>query len=127
MNIPSQQRGMSVPGILAVVAMIGFFVMCAIRLVPHYIEYLSVREIVSGIASEYNREVDSISDIRRRLESTFNTNQIYDLKARDIEVFHKDGHTYIDARYEARVPIIGPIDAVIKFDDLEMEAGPSGF
>lgn len=123
MKTRSQQRGMSVPGMLAVAAMVGFFVMCAIRMVPRYFEYLSIREIISTVAQEYNPEEENIPDIRRRIDTMFNTNQIYDLQAKDVEVFHKEGRTYIDASYEARVPIIGIIDAVMNFDDLEIETG----
>ena len=123
MKTLSSQRGMSIPGMLIVAAMVGFFVMCAIRMVPRYLEYLSIRQIVSTIASEYNPEEDSIPDIRRKIETIFNTNQIYDLKPKDVEVFTKDGRTFIDARYESRVPIMGNIDAVMHFDDLEVETG----
>ena len=123
MKTLSSQRGMSIPGMLIVAAMVGFFVMCAIRMVPRYLEYLSIREIVSTIATEYNPEEDSIPDIRRKIETIFNTNQIYDLKPKDVEVFTKDGRTFIDARYESRVPIMGNIDAVMHFDDLEVETG----
>jgi hypothetical protein len=118
---------MSIPGMLVVAAMVGFFVMCAIRMVPPYFEYLSIREIVMNVASEYNPEEQGIADIRRRLEALFNTNQIYDLKPKDIEVFHKNGRTFIDASYEARVPIMGPVDAVMSFDDLEIEAGANKY
>jgi len=45
------------------------------------------------------------------------------LKPKDVEVFTKDGRTFIDARYESRVPIMGNIDAVMHFDDLEVETG----
>ena len=127
MNIASKQRGMSIPSMLVIAVMVGFFVMCALRLVPRYFEYLSVREIVTTVAREHNRDEDSISDIRRRLDTMFNTNQIYDLNPKDVEVFHKDGRTYIDATYEARVSIMGSIDAVIVFDDLELETGPHNF
>jgi len=123
MKTLSSQRGMSIPGMLIVAAMVGFFVMCAIRMVPRYLEYLSIREIVSTIATEYNPDEDSIPDIRRKIETIFNTNQIYDLKPKDVEVFTKDGRTFIDARYESRVPIMGNIDAVMHFDDLEVETG----
>jgi hypothetical protein len=119
----SKQRGMSIPGMLAVAAMVGFFAMCIIRMAPHYFEYLSIREIVESVAADYKREENSISDIRRRIDTMFNTNQIYDLKPKDVEVFHKDGRTFIDARYEARVPLMGNISAVMSFDDLEIEAG----
>lgn len=123
----SRQRGMSVPGILIIVLMVGFFVMCTIRMGPRYIEYLSVREIVETVAREYNPDEQNKADIRRRLESMFNTNQITDLQSKDVEIFHKEGRTYIDARYEARVPIMGSISAVMSFDDLEVEAGTSNY
>ena len=119
----SRQRGMSIPGMLAVAAMVGFFAMCIIRMAPHYFEYLSIREIVESVAADYKREENTIADIRRRIDTMFNTNQIYDLHPKDVEVFHKDGRTFIDARYEARVPLMGNISAVMTFDDLEIEAG----
>jgi hypothetical protein len=123
MKTRSRQQGMSIPGMLVVAAMIGFFIMCTLRMAPHYAEYLSVREIITKIAKEYDADKESIPDIRRRIETVFNTNQIYDLQPKDVEVYRKDGRTFIDARYEARVPIMGNIDAVMKFDDLEIETG----
>ena len=119
----SKQRGMSIPGMLAVAAMVGFFVMCIIRMAPHYFEYLSIREIITTIAKEYNPEEQDLGDIRRRVDTMFNTNQIYDLQPKDVEIYHKDGHTYIDASYQAEVPIMGIVYAVMKFDDLQVETG----
>ena len=127
MKTHSYQRGMSIPGMLTVAAMVGFFIIFAVRMVPHYFEYLSIREIVTTIAQEYNREEQSIPDIRRRIDTMFNTNQIYDLQPKDVEVYTKEGRTFIDASYEARVPIMGSIDAVMRFDDLKIETGNQKF
>lgn len=123
MNMPKRQAGMSIPGMLAIAIMVGFFVMCAIRMVPSYFEYLTVKEIVTKVATEFNPEEDTIADIRRKLANLLNTNQVYGIQPREIEVFRKDGKTYIDARYEVRIPVMGRIDAVMNFDDLEMQAG----
>ena len=125
MKALSYQRGMSIPGMLLVAAMVGFFVMCTIRMAPRYLEYLSIREIVETVAREYKPDEEDLPDIRRRIDTMFNTNQIYDLKPKDVEIFHKDGRTYIDASYESRVPIIGNIDAVMTFDDLKIETSQS--
>jgi hypothetical protein len=114
---------MSIPGMLAVAIMVGFFVMCIIKMAPSYFEYLTVKEIVTKTASEFNPEEETIRDIRRKLANLLNTNQVYGIKPRDIEVYRKDGKTYIDARYEARITVMGRIDAVMNFDDLEMQAG----
>ena len=103
---------------LAVAIMVGFFVMCIIRMAPPYTEYLSVKSIIEQVTMESDPQTQSIGDIRRRIDFMFNTNQIYELKHKDVEVFRKDGKTFIDARYEVRVPVMGRIDAVLKFDDL---------
>ena len=86
MNSPSRQGGMSLLGMLAIAMMVGFFVMCAIRMAPPYFEYLSVRNIVESIASEHGAEQFGLSDIRRRIGNQFNTNQIYHLKPKEVEV-----------------------------------------
>ncbi len=114
---------MSIPGMLAIAAMVGFFVMCIIRMAPHYAEYLSVREIITKIAHDYNPEEEDIPDIRRRIATVFNTNQIYDLQPKDVEVYRKEGKTYIDATYQVEVPVAGPIYALMKWDDLVFIAG----
>ncbi len=121
MKTQTYERGMSLPSMMLVVAMVGFFVMCAIRMLPRYMEYLSIREIVETVAREYNPDEEDLGDIRRRLDTMFNTNQINDLQPKDVEITHKEGRTYIDASYEARVPVMGIVDAVMTFDDLKIE------
>lgn len=108
---------------LAIAIMVGFFVMCLLKMGPSYFEYFTIRDVVTRVAAEHDPDSDSIADIRRKLANLFNTNQIYGLKPSEIEVFRKDGKTFIDASYESRIPLFANIDAVIRFDDLEREAG----
>jgi cytochrome c oxidase assembly protein Cox11 len=126
MNQRQHQRGASMLAMILIAIMVGFFAMCAIRMLPIYFEYLSVKEIIEKVAADYNVKEDSIADIRRRIENLFNTNQIYALKPREVEVFREEGQTRIDASYEVRVPLFWRIDAMLKFDDLEYVAGESG-
>lgn len=112
------QKGMSVPGMLLIAIMVGFFIMAAIRLIPPYAEYLSIKSIVQEVALDHDPNTQTLGQIRRSLANRFNTSQIYDLKVEQIDIYRKKGKTYIDANYEKRVPMIGRIDAVIKFDDL---------
>ncbi len=118
MKTRQSQGGMSIPGIIVILMMVGFFVMCAIRMAPPYFEYLSVKDIIGSIATEADPTTQTIGDIRRRISAMFNTNQIYELDPKDVEVYRKEGKTFIDANYEVRVPVMGSIDAIISFDDL---------
>lgn len=113
-----RQLGMSYLGMFLIALMVGFFVMNIIRMAPPYFEYLSVKEIIQKVALESDPETRTIGEIRRRIANLFNTNQIYKLHPKDVEVYRKDGKTYIDANYEVRLPVMGRIDSVMKFDDL---------
>ena len=123
MRTPQRQKGMSIPGMLIIAIMVGFYVMCFIKMVPHYSEYLTIKDIVSTVSAEHQPGTTTVGQVRRRLDRLFNTNQIYAIKIGDIEIYREKGKTYIDARYEARIPIAGRIDAVLNFDDLLFVAG----
>ena len=125
MNTRQHQSGMSMLGILSILLMVGFFILCAIRIIPPYTEYLTVRGIVAKMAMETDPVTESPSDIRRKFANLFNTNQIYKLDYKEVEIYSKGGKTYIDANYEVRLPIIWRIDAVLKLDDLLYEVGNS--
>jgi hypothetical protein len=103
--------------------MLGFFAMCIVRMSAPYFEYLSVKDIISRLATETDPENASIGDIKRKIANIFNSNQIYELQPSDVDVLHRNGKVYIDANYEVRLPIMGRIDAVLKFDDLIYQVG----
>ncbi|MEP4146333.1 MAG: DUF4845 domain-containing protein [Halioglobus sp.] len=119
------QKGMSIPGMMIIAIMVGFYVMCFIKIVPHYSEYMSIKDIVRTVAAEHQPGTTSVGQVRRRLDKLFYTNQIYAIKTGDVEVYREKGKTYIDASYEARIPIAGRLDAVLNFDDLLFVAGQS--
>lgn len=117
------QKGMSIPGMLVIAIMLGFYVMCFVKMVPHYVEYWSIKDIISQVSAEHQPGTTTVGQVRRRIDNLFNTNQIYAIKIGDVEIYREKGNTYIDASYEARIPIAGRIDAVLKFDDLLFVAG----
>jgi len=73
MNERRRQSGMSMLGMLCILLMLGFFAMSIIRMVPPYIEYLSVRDIVVRIAMDPDTKDETASDIRRTISNIFNT------------------------------------------------------
>ncbi len=119
----SRERGMSMLGVVAILAMAGFFVYCAIRMTPPYFEYLSVKDIISRLSMEPETKEYSTGQIRRTIATRFNTNQIYELESSQVEIYRKRGNTYIDAGYEVRLPIFWRIHAVLDFDDLRFQVG----
>ena len=123
MKMRHRQSGMSVMGMLFIGIMVGFFVISALRMAPHYFEYMTIKDAITKTATEIGAKEKSITQLRTRLTNLFITNQIYNFDPDDIKIYRKNGKIFIDANYEARLPILGRIDAVMNFDDLLLEVG----
>ena len=123
MKLRHRQSGMSILGMLIIGIMVGFFVMVGLRMAPSYFEYLTIKDAVTKTATEYEADKKTLTQLRTRVTNLFITNQVYGYNPDDVKIYRKDGKTYIDANYEARIHVVGRIDAVMNFDDLKLEVG----
>jgi uncharacterized membrane protein len=106
--------------------LLGALLVMALRIVPTYMEYLTVRDLITRAAQEYDPRNETVTDLKVRLSKLLNTNQVYDTSIDDIEVYRERGVVVIDANYEKRFPLFWILDGVMKFDDLIVETGPTG-
>ena len=106
--------------------LLGALLVTALRIVPTYMEYLTVRDLITRAGQEYDPRNETVTDLKARLAKLLNTNQVYDTSIDDIEVYRERGVVVIDANYEKRFPLFWILDGVMKFDDLIVETGPTG-
>lgn len=125
MNTAFYQRGLSSISILIVMMVGAFFLICALKLIPIYIEGASVASSISSAAEEREFDGLTVKQMRSKLGKYFEINRIEGISARDIEIKRVKGVTYIDASYEQREPLLFNIDVVVKFDDLKYEVTSS--
>ena len=112
-----RQSGVSVLGILLIVALFSFFLTVVMRLMPTYMEGRAVRTALAGVVENANPK-QSLREVNRSVVTTFVTNQINGIKAKEVKVYRDKGKILIDARYEARTRLFDGVDAVLVFDDL---------
>ena len=98
----------------------------ALRAVPSYMEYLTIKDLITRAADEYDPRSETVTHLRVRLVKLLNTNQISDTRIDDIEVYRERGAIVIDANYEKRFPFFRILDGVMKFEDLIVETAPTG-
>lgn len=111
-----RQGGISIIGVLALLALLSFFLTVAIRLAPAWIEGRSVKSAITSVAEASTPE-SSLRDVSRRVYSTFTTNRIEAIKPKDVKVYRNEGKIIIDANYEVRTPLFQNVDAVLMFTD----------
>lgn len=110
------QGGMTLIGFVVVLAVVGFFAYIAMRLVPMYTEYYSVKQALKGVATEpgvANADPAKIKDMFfRRLYISYSDN----VKPENVKLTRIDGGGWkMDVNYELRKPMIANLDVVGKF------------
>ena len=106
--------------------MLGALLVMALRVVPSYMEYLTIKDLITRAEEEYDPRSETVTDLRVRLVKLLNTDQIYDTSFDEIEVYREPGAIVIDANYEKRSPFFRILDGVMKFEDLIVETARPG-
>lgn len=110
------QSGMTLIGFIIVLAVVGVFVYCGMKLIPMYSEYYAVKQALSGLASEpgiADRDPAKIKDLFfRRLYISYAEN----IKPEHVKIVRKDAGYQMTVDYEIRKPLISNLDVVGKFN-----------
>ena len=120
------QRGITLIGFVIVLGLVGFFAYIAMKLVPMYSEYYSVRQALKGLQAEpgiANRDPGKIQDLFfRRLYISYAEN----VKPEHVKIERVDGGWNMRVDYEVRKPLMANLDVVGKFsaDEKLTNRGP---
>jgi hypothetical protein len=125
-GMQSDSRGFSIWTLSLNLLLLGAALVLILRLLPGYVEYMTVKDLISRAASEHDARTDTIPDLRTRLAKLLTTNQINDTTIEDIRIYRERAVIVIDANYENRFLLVWILDGVMKFDDLIVETGPAG-
>lgn len=111
-----KQRGMTFIGLVLVIAAIVFVAVIGMKLVPAYIEYFSVKKAITKIANDPSFKEMSKADIIASFDRTATIDNITVINGKDLAVERDEaGHTVVTANYQALVPLIGNVSALLDF------------
>ena len=114
-----KQQGMTAVDILMVLALIAFFTLLALRLVPPYLENFNVTSSLKSLQTEVGIKDKSPGEIRNLLQRRLDINDVANVKRENVTIAKdaKSGLLKIAVDYEVRVPIMLNVDAVVVFSD----------
>ena len=120
-----QMRGFSICS-LSLSLLLGGLLMLALRIMPIYAEYLTVRDVIVRAAAQHDSETQPLADLSVRIAKLLKANQIDDTSIDEIEIYRDRGFIVVDANYEKRFPLFWILDGVMKFDDLVIKTKSKG-
>lgn len=116
------QQGVTLISLAVMLAILAFFVLLVLRLMPSYLEYFNVKSSMESLANEQGAGQMPTSEIRKLLSRRFDINDVEHVQRDDIKVKRESGKTVVSLEYEVRVHVMGNVDAVTHFQH-EVELG----
>lgn len=111
----NKQRGLSPLGWLALLLVVSFAVIVAIRIVPVYLDYYTVVESAKSVYSKDALQDGTERELRRALDKQFRINDVDDIGDDIVHIERTRDGIEMVVDYEVREHLIGNIDLVMKF------------
>lgn len=119
---PRHQRGLTFISFALLMAVAGFFLLLLFRIGPVYLNHYKVRSSLESLKSDRELLEKTREDILKTLEKRWDINMVDTVTTKDVRIIRSDGILRVQVAYEVVRPIMGNVDALIRFDDqIEVE------
>ncbi len=119
MKIMKPQQGISAIGFLFVVFTIILIGSLAIKIIPTYIDNITLSSVLESVAEEHKGQKVVLADIRASLRKKMSMNNISSVAAENITLEKNDGKTNILITYEVKKPLFTNISIVMHFEEMQ--------
>ncbi|MFV3387786.1 DUF4845 domain-containing protein [Pseudomonas sp. NY15364] len=117
MTFARSQQGLSILGWLVVLAVVAFFASTVFKVLPHYMDYMSMEKIITSVETDKAADVRTINEFYNHVSKGMQVNNIRDLNMRDaLQVKVENNEFQVHLKYEKREPLIENLDLVVNFD-----------
>lgn len=110
------QRGMSFIGILVLVVLGVSIILVVVKLAPAYIEFFSVKKIMSNLASDSAFVGMSPSEIRASFDRRATIGYVTVVTGKDLDLSKESGQNVASVEYSQKIPLVLNISACLEFD-----------
>jgi hypothetical protein len=112
----NQQRGLSLIGLLMVSALIVVVALIGFKLLPAYIEYFTVKRVITDIAFSPDLRGGGAREVMRAFKQRSTIDDITSIDASELEVTKEGEGFTIIAAYQRCVPLMSNVSVCIDFE-----------
>lgn len=110
-NTRPKQAGITLVGLIFVLAILGVVGVLALKIVPTAIEFMSIKKAMAAAKAAGTTPLE----IRSSFDKQANTGYIDTISGKDLE-FTKDGDQIdVSVAYQKKIPLIGPASLLIDY------------
>lgn len=109
-----KQRGITLMGTIITLSILAFVGIMAAKLMPAYLEYLSVKKIFKTMAQAGDTK-GTVRDIRRTFDKLNAIEDVKNVKSDDLEITKQGQDAIVSAAWSVRVPMVANVNACLDF------------
>ena len=110
-----KQRGVSMFGFMLVAIVVIIFAMLAMKLVPAYIEFFSVKKILNAMGQDNEVKSMTNADIRSSFAKRADVGYVTVVKPADLNIDRSGRNLVLSTEYEYRTPLVANISLIVDF------------
>ena len=114
-TLKHSQRGLTMFGFLFVAVVLVVVAMLAMKLLPAYIEFFSVKKVLATMGQESDLRSKSNAEIRDDFTRRASVAYVTVVKPEDLSVDRRSGTPVISVAYEFRAKLVGNVSLVVDF------------
>jgi len=114
-QLKNNQRGLSMIGFLFVAVVLIFVAMLAMKLVPAYIEFFSVKKILAAMGQDSSLRSKSNAEIRSDFSKRADASYVDAVESSDLTIERSSAGTVVSVDYEFRTKLLGNASLVVDF------------
>ena len=109
-----KQLGVSLTGAIFWMVIIGFLGVMAAKLLPSYLEFLSVKKIFAAM-EQHGETKGTVANIRDAYDRRNAIEDVKGLQGRDLEISKAGGETIVTGAWSQKVPLFQNLSACMDF------------
>ena len=111
-----KQRGLTLTGLIITAMVVAFFALVGFKLLPSYIEYLTIERILKDLAHSPELRGGTIKDVIGAFDRRAVIDNITSIRGNDLEITKLGDGYEIRATWATRVSLFGNVNACLDFD-----------
>ncbi|MBU1691842.1 MAG: DUF4845 domain-containing protein [Gammaproteobacteria bacterium] len=110
-----KQQGATLLGMLFIAALVGSGLVLAAKLVPAYLEFMSVKRILSSMATSGDLKTMSPKELETSFFKRADVGDVKSVKPEDLTVSREGSLSVVSVDYSIKVPVVANVSACMDF------------
>ncbi|MFA9218650.1 MAG: DUF4845 domain-containing protein [Sphingomonadaceae bacterium] len=115
----NKQQGISLVGLIIVLAALGFVGVLAMKIVPTYSEYRAIQNAIV----EAKKNGTTVVEIQKSFDANASVSYISSITSRDLVIGKENGEMEISFAYEKKIPLVGPASLLLEYQGSTAKGG----